>query len=94
MNTVEYIQNKLNEIDESFIAGNFSEEKIIEAERLLDLQLPTSYKQFLSTFGNVSYGPYEIFGLTNSPNPVQAGIPNVVGYNLKNGILKAFQKIC
>jgi len=92
MNKVEIIQEKLNEIDDIFIAGSFSEEKITEAEILLDSELPRSYKQFLTTFGNVSYGPYEIFGLTNSPNPEKAGIPNVVGYNLKKWNLEDFPR--
>jgi len=40
--------------------------RIIEAEKLLDISFPKSYKEFLRQFGSIGFHGEEIYGLNNS----------------------------
>lgn len=70
----------IKKIDEKFKlykTTGASDELIGEAERQLNLSFPEDYKEYLSTFGAISFGSTELTGLNID------GYANVVSVTLK-----------
>jgi len=58
-NIVKKIEEKFN----LYKTGGVSDELIAEAERQLNLSFADDYKEYLSLFGAISFGPTELTGL-------------------------------
>lgn len=60
-----------------------STELIEKAERFLGLKFDEPFRKYLSTWGTVSFGPLEFYGLTDS-NFENGCIPNAVWFTVTN----------
>lgn len=60
-----------------------TEERIVEAERLLGHPFPTMYRMFLKKYGSGGTGSFEVMGLCMG-DLIEAGHPNVVGCTLED----------
>ena len=76
------IDKMLQEID-AFAAGGQPEAAIEAAERKLGLRLPKSFRKYLLEWGNISFGPFESYGLTQNCDFENSGIPNCVWFTIK-----------
>ena len=59
---------------------NISQENVNEAERMLDITFPASYRDFLKRYGYLRISSYEIYGLVVDVN--YEAIPNAVWLNI------------
>jgi hypothetical protein len=66
-----------------YMAGKTASEKILKAEKLLNLNFPFDYKVFLEEFGNISFGSFEIHGISNTVGLEDSFNGNVVGISLE-----------
>lgn len=64
-------------------SGPQPDERIERAEELLGFAFPPSYREFLSRYGVLSFGPHEGYGIHH--DQLEAGpVPNVVWLALKD----------
>jgi len=83
---------KLLDVDEVTFTGTKSQDQVSKCEELLSITFSKTYRNFLLEYGNLDYGHIEIYGVTKAINPETAGIPDVVGYNLKKWNQESFPK--
>jgi len=81
--TIEDIKSSLNEVDDLDFGTPKSDDDINIAEKKLSVILPSSFKEYLKCWGNLSLGPIEYYGLTKDSNLESAGIPNFVWFTLQ-----------
>jgi hypothetical protein len=77
------LEDMLSDIDDLQTGIEHTNESIAAAEKALGITLPNNYKLFLRKWGNLSFGPIEYYGLTNSLDFDSAGIPNFVWFTLR-----------
>ena len=74
--------------------GKISSEKIEKASKLLDIELPESFKNYLQNYGALSIKSFEINGITNRTDFEEAVHLNFVGMSLesqkKYGLFKKY----
>ena len=68
--------------DMMYFCGPCHEGAILEAEQVLNLRFPESYRRFLSEFGAGSFGGFEIYGVICN-REAQASVPNTVWLTAK-----------
>ena len=75
---------KIIEENESIgdFVGGISDNIIRDAEELLGLKFPTSYKMFLNNYGAGNFGSEEIYGIINGEFE-NSGIPDAVWFTIK-----------
>lgn len=66
-----------------YISGEIGNEKISKAEKLLKLNFPSDYKTFLKELGNISFGSFEINGISNTIDLEDSFNGNTVGISLE-----------
>ncbi|CAM3909018.1 MULTISPECIES: SMI1/KNR4 family protein [Pseudoalteromonas] len=81
--THDELKQRLESLNEFEYQGSHSDLEIKEAESVLNLRLPESFKDYLKAWGNIAIGPIEILGLTKTPNFINAEYPNFVWFTLK-----------
>lgn len=73
-------------IDENEEIGDFvgrvSENIISDAEEILDINFPKSYKEFIKNYGAGNFGSEEIYGIINGDFE-NSGIPDAVWFTIK-----------
>jgi antitoxin YobK len=62
------------------IIGAMTEDKVAEAERLLGVRFPLSYRRYVDRYGSADVGPEEFLGLTKR---IGSAAPDVVWCTLK-----------
>jgi len=81
--SIDDVANALKEIDDLVTGVEHEDEEIILVEKKLHVTLPDSFKTYLKRWGSLSMGSVEYYGLTQSSNFEDAGIPNFVWFTLK-----------
>lgn len=73
--------------DDTYVGGAASEELVRQAEIVLGVALPPSYRAFLARYGTLSLAPNEIYGLTLADREGglgEPGAPSTVGFTLES----------
>lgn len=81
--SIDDVERSLREIDDLVTGVAHEEDEVASAEKKLLVTLPNSFKEYLKRWGNLSMGAIEYYGLTQSSNFENAGIPNFVWFTIK-----------
>ena|SRR5579863_1387398 len=75
--------SKYDEIDQllvesdAFVAVGQGEATVAAAESKLDVSFPPSFREYLRTWRNLSFGGYEYYGLTRNGDFDNSGVPKL-----------------
>jgi antitoxin YobK len=81
----------INNSTTAHFAGRKAEELILKAEKFLNLKFPSTYREFLITFGCGSINGFEFFGITDD-NFENSTIPNAIWLTNKHRIKNKLPK--
>jgi hypothetical protein len=69
--------------DRGFFKGQIKESVIDEAEKILSVKMPPSYRLFLRELGAGSFNGKEFYGITKESNMHEGSVPNGIWYTLE-----------
>ena len=63
---------------DAYFSGAVSKERILEAQDILNLSFPTSYKMFIEKYGSGDILGIEIYGIIKDPKIDPPAVPNAI----------------